>query len=360
MTLDIFCDIIDNYGDIGVVYRLSKELSKKGYNVRIFSNKFSEIEKIIKNFSAKKNFQKLNNIEFINLDEPLQVSYTANIIIESFGCNIPDEYIDKLDEKTKLIINLEYLTAESWVEDFHLKESFSPKSFIKKYFYMPSFTLNSGGIILDNEYLQKVNSIKKDKEYIFNSFYKNLGLKYNSEIFYINIFTYNWNFKNFLNYLIETNKKYCIFILDNRFDGKFILNDKISINYLSYMPQEDFDTWLNISDFNFVRGEESFVRATLSEIPFVWNIYPQENDVHFNKLNAFMSELEKFGISDNYLKLSTHFNKNINFNIEFENFRLNNFEKESFSNFKSHLIKNCNLVEKLHYFINNTINQEEN
>ena len=73
-----------------------------------------------------------------------------------------------------------------------------------------------------------------------------------------------------------------------------------------------------------------------------------------------MSELEKFGISDNYLKLSTHFNKNINFNIEFENFRLNNFEKESFSNFKSHLIKNCNLVEKLHYFINNTINQEEN
>jgi uncharacterized repeat protein (TIGR03837 family) len=40
---------------------------------------------------------------------------------------------------------------------------------------------------------------------------------------------------------------------------------------------------------NLVRGEDSFVRAQWAGKPFVWHIYPQHDDAHHAKLEAFMA-----------------------------------------------------------------------
>jgi len=37
-----------------------------------------------------------------------------------------------------------------------------------------------------------------------------------------------------------------------------------------------------------VRGEDSFVRAQWAARPFAWHIYPQQDDAHLPKLDAFL------------------------------------------------------------------------
>jgi uncharacterized repeat protein (TIGR03837 family) len=58
---------------------------------------------------------------------------------------------------------------------------------------------------------------------------------------------------------------------------------------LPYLPQDDYDRLLWACDLNFVRGEDSFVRAQWAGKPFVWHIYPQDDDAHHAKLEAFMA-----------------------------------------------------------------------
>lgn len=335
-TIDIFCDIIDNFGDIGVVYRLSKELSKREYKVRIFTNKLFEVKKIIDGIDENLNFQLINGIEFYSIEE-FYINFTAEVVIEAFAVDIPQKYIDILDENTKLIINLEYLSAEEWTEDCHLKNSFSPKSFIEKVFFMPGFTKNSGGLILDENYLKLVDDVKKNREKYFNVFFKSYGLKYSPNQYYVNVFTYDWNFKEFIKSLNDSENKYTFFVLDDKLNLAFEYGNNIEIYKIPYIDQNKFDTLLNLTDFNFVRGEESFVRAILSEIPFIWHIYPQEDNIHFDKLMAFLDNFKNYSFSNTslYYDLFVNFNKKTDFTDNF--IKVLKQENECFRNYKKYI-----------------------
>ena len=45
-------------------------------------------------------------------------------------------------------------------------------------------------------------------------------------------------------------------------------------------------------DLNLVRGEDSLVRALWAGQPFVWHIYPQHDNAHHAKLDAFLDWLD--------------------------------------------------------------------
>jgi uncharacterized repeat protein (TIGR03837 family) len=60
---------------------------------------------------------------------------------------------------------------------------------------------------------------------------------------------------------------------------------------LPYVSQVDFDHLLWSADLNFVRGEDSFVRAQWAGCPFVWQIYLQEDGAHVAKLDAFLDRM---------------------------------------------------------------------
>ena len=66
----------------------------------------------------------------------------------------------------------------------------------------------------------------------------------------------------------------------------------LSISYLPLIDQADFDHLLWACDLNFVRGEDSLVRALWAAKPFVWQIYPQQDDAHHAKLWAFLDWLQ--------------------------------------------------------------------
>jgi len=56
---------------------------------------------------------------------------------------------------------------------------------------------------------------------------------------------------------------------------------------IPFVAQSEFDELLAQYDVLFVRGEDSFVRAQLAGKPFIWQIYPTEDNAHTENLPAF-------------------------------------------------------------------------
>ena len=341
-SIDIFCQVIDNYGDVGVAYRLAREFK------RVYPNK--KLRFVINQIEELNLIRKSEDIEIILYKDISKIENSADLIIESFGCEIPKEYMDKALKNAKLIINLEYFSAEKWVDDFHLQESFLGGN-LKKYFFIPGLSEKSGGILLDNEFLERKKKVEANKEYYLEKF----GIKEKYDLIG-SVFSYEKNFDSLIEELKKLNKKVILLILSEKTQKNFIKYfdngnnyDKIKFVKLPFFTYDKYEELLALCDFNLVRGEDSFVRALLLGKPFLWHIYPQDENTHIKKLESF---LEKYCSNNKELK-QTFINYNINkddFSYFFKNFK----EIEKYNkNYASYLIKNCNLMEKLINFIEN-------
>src|SRR5436190_1180092 len=70
-----------------------------------------------------------------------------DVVVEAFGCGLPDSYIQAMAASSRppIWINLEYLSAEPWVESAHGLPSPQPRLPLTRYFYFPGFTARTGG-----------------------------------------------------------------------------------------------------------------------------------------------------------------------------------------------------------------------
>ena len=339
-TIDIFCEVIDNYGDVGVAYRLAREFKRIYSNkqLRFIINKTEELDLI-------KKAEDITIIAYKNIDK---IETPADLIIETFACNIPETYMNKALKTSKLIINLEYFSSENWVDDFHLQESFLGGN-LKKYFFIPGLSEKSGGIILDKEFLDRKNKVQENKEYYLKQF--NINENYD---LIISVFSYEKNFDNFLETLQKLDKKVLLLLLSEKTQKNFIkyfdnndYYDKIKAVKLPFFTYDKYEELLALCDINLVRGEDSFVRALLLAKPFLWHIYPQDENTHIIKLESF---LEKYCPNNKELK-ETFINYNINkddFSYFFKN--LDKIKKYN-EKYADYLIENCNLIDKLINFI---------
>ena len=64
------------------------------------------------------------------------------------------------------------------------------------------------------------------------------------------------------------------------------------IQRIPFVTQPDYDKILWTADINFVRGEDSMVRAIWAGKPMVWQIYPQDEGAHFIKLDAWIKHVK--------------------------------------------------------------------
>ena len=339
-TIDIFCEVIDNYGDVGVAYRLAREFKRIYPNkqLRFIISKTEELDLI-------KKAEDITIIAYKNIDK---IETPADLIIETFACNIPETYMNKALKTSKLIINLEYFSSENWVDDFHLQESFLGGN-LKKYFFIPGLSEKSGGIILDKEFLDRKNKVQENKEYYLKQF--NINENYD---LIISVFSYEKNFDNFLETLQKLDKKVLLLLLSEKTQKNFIkyfdnnnYYDKIKAVKLPFFTYDKYEELLALCDINLVRGEDSFVRALLLAKPFLWHIYPQDENAHIIKLESF---LEKYCPNNKELK-ETFINYNINkddFSYFFDN--LDEIKKYN-EKYADYLIENCNLIDKLINFI---------
>ena len=289
MRWDIFCQIVDNYGDAGVCWRLARSLSSlHGQDVRIFCDDLpvlnllaSGVEESIK---SKIDLQPWE-ASFSNARHPVDI---PDVAIEAFGCKLPERYLGALlaSAKQPIIINLEYLSAEPWIVDFHTKAS--PQAHgLPKYFFFPGFQENVGGILVDPVPPQLPGTPKSLKA---------TWVKLRPHTKRISVFCYpGAPLRKWLEDLSSLDEDFDILLTHGHAEllglhtGQQIdLPPSINLHSIPFVSQDEYDWLLSQCDFNIVRGEDSFIRAQLAGKPFLWHIYPQEDRAHEVKLAAFL------------------------------------------------------------------------
>lgn len=279
MTIDIFCDVIDNYGDIGVCLRICRDLSKKNLSVKLFCNNLNSLSKI-KNTEDISN----KNLYISSWPDNKNISYEASeVVIQAFSTRLPDYIFNKIRQKKSLVINLEYLTAEPFADDCHKLPSYSDG--YQSFFFFPGFTKKTGGVTIEESFKEKLKTAKK----------KNT----------VSLFCYeNENIDKVISALNKTDRQYELLIFEGKpldnFNRLYDLNLKVNDSYedknvkvkvLAMVSQDEYDDILINSCLNLVRGEDSIVRAMLTGNPFLWHIYFQEDDAHKDKINALFDRM---------------------------------------------------------------------
>ena len=318
LDITILCRVVDNYGDIGFVYRLARELSSLS---SIEKTQLRLIVSDLKSFNAMAlppgistslAVQNYNGWKVIDWNACAEgkcefAEQPPKIILECFQCGRP-EWLDEIlfsaqTTQTVQIVNVEYLTAEDWADDFHLLKSGTRSALVKKINFMPGFTKKTGGLVLDKNFVSCVHSktaaLECLKKYASK---KTVALIEDTNLFRVIAFSYERNFENEARALSEfaknSGRKVQVLLAPGLGNAPFkkaaAAFKNISVYDLEYLPQLAWDALLTLADFSFIRGEDSFSRACLSGIPFVWHAYPQEEEFQLVKAAAVLKRMEPF------------------------------------------------------------------
>jgi len=309
---DIFCTVVDNYGDIGVTWRLAKQLQQEfAIEVRLWVDDLHSFAHILPSLEPTSTVQQQQGVSIIHWQSPLPITWQAGaVLIEAFACQLPNEVLDTLTQLSKDAIkwlNLEYLSAEDWVESCHGLPSIQPSGH-KKYFYFPGFNANTGGLICERALLTEREHWQQNNQR--QRYFQALGLTdIADDDIVLSVFCYEspaltalcayWQqapqAPQALHLLIPKGR--CLTSLASLLPapveqysaGERIQLGKLTVHILPMTDQAGYDRLLWSCDLNIVRGEDSFVRAQWSAKPFVWHIYPQQENAHLVKLDAFLS-----------------------------------------------------------------------
>jgi uncharacterized repeat protein (TIGR03837 family) len=306
---DIFCKIVDNYGDIGVCWRLSQQLAHEhDLTIRLLIDDMASAKKIITSLDISKQSQLINGVQ-VCVWPSLKNTATADaadVVLETFSCALPDIYLQQMVQQDSIWINLEYLSAEKWVSDFHAKPSPQATLAITKHYFFPGFKDDTGGLIRERALITERNIFTSSKEKQFQ-FWQKIGIygadNFTADTVKISLFCYaQANIIGLIESLVATNQCTKLFIpfnsaiaisLENLVDIKqHNLNEihqgNLTIHLLPFLSQADYDCLLWACDLNFVRGEDSWIRAIWAEKPFIWQPYIQSDETHILKLRAFL------------------------------------------------------------------------
>ncbi len=302
---DIFCTVIDNFGDIGICWRLAKQLvHEHGKIVRLWVDDLVSFSCIAPQVDPAAERQVIQQVEIYSWSMLPKAVEPADVVIEAFACELPEIYVSAMLQMTKqpVWINLEYLSAESWVAQYHGLPSPHPRLSLSKTFFFPGFVANTGGLLREKDLLAQRDEFTRHEEAGFWST-KHLPMRKPGEL-RISLFSYDAvPIDELIATLSACNQSILLIVPAGRiaeyiqrvsFDlislqsDTVIVQNQLTIRIIPFMEQADYDRLLWSCDINFVRGEDSFVRAQWAGKPFVWNIYPQTENAHWHKLNAFL------------------------------------------------------------------------
>jgi uncharacterized repeat protein (TIGR03837 family) len=311
IACDIFCAVIDNFGDIGVCWRLARQLaSEHGWQVRVFVDDLHAFRKLCPSLAVEHARQTVGGIVVEHWREPAHAGDTlevADVVIEAFGCELPPIYVAAMAarERTPVWFNLEYLSAEDWVADFHLRPSPHPRYPLTKTFFFPGLGPGTGGV-LKERHLDGARAAFEATPATRAAWWRQTTGRAPppATTIVVSLFAYeNPAVDSLLEQWRDGAEPVVLLVPEGRisgavgrfFDlpafaaGSHAARGNLSAHALAFTDQPGYDALLWASDINFVRGEDSFVRAQWAAKPFVWHIYPQADDAHLPKLDAALA-----------------------------------------------------------------------
>lgn len=306
MTWDLFCSVVDNYGDIGVTWRLARQLaSEHGIPVRLWVDDLGAFHQIIPQIKPTLAEQHLAGVTVLRWCTPLAEATPGEVVIEALACNLPDSFLARMAAKhpPPVWLNLEYLSAEDWVAGVHGLPSPHPRLPLNKHFFMPGYTAGTGGLPRERWLSAKRDAFMRDAN-ARAIFFAGLGLPIQSDDeLRISLFSYEnralpallqaWaNDSQPVRVLVPIGKALpqiaTWFGASIWQAGQHWQRGALELHVLPMLPQDDYDRLLWACDLNFVRGEDSCLRAQYAAKPLVWQAYVQDAEAHLAKLDALL------------------------------------------------------------------------
>jgi uncharacterized repeat protein (TIGR03837 family) len=303
-TWDIFCRVVDNFGDAGICWRLALILRREhGLHVRLWIDDLQTLRALHPAVDPGAPVQQVEGITVCFLQDPLPLADDVAVVIEAFGCGLPEAYVAGMAASVHppLWIVLEYLSAEPWVDSHHGLSSPHPQLSLPRYFFFPGFTSATGGLLREADLLARRDGYNATAR---QGFWRELGFAApGAATLAVSLFTYaDAPICGLLAAMAQDQAPVVVAVPAGAslpavrafFGGAADTGagpwrrDALEVRVLPFLPQARYDELLWTCDLNVVRGEDSFVRAQWAARPLVWQPYRQEAGAHVPKLEAFL------------------------------------------------------------------------
>ncbi len=322
---DIFCRVIDNHGDLGVCWRLCADLAQRGHTARLWVDDASALAWMAPQGCAGVTVHAWPDtaaLQALTQDVTFQI---GDVVVEAFGCELPEAFQARMAQDTSPVwINLEYLSAEGYVARSHGLASpvmSGPARGLTKWFFFPGFTLGTGGLLRelnlldapdhstapigsmsDSATANPTRQSKFDRAAWLSALPLDQPIAAHERL--ISLFCYEpAALPDLLMQLSQSSEPTRLLVAQGRpraavanatqaLSMPSIGTGQLHISQLPYLSQTEFDHLLWACELNFVRGEDSLVRALWAGQPLVWHIYPQDDLAHHDKLHAFETALD--------------------------------------------------------------------
>lgn len=320
-TLDLLCRVVDNYGDIGVVYRLARSLEAAARSrdlelrLRLHVDDLAAFRALAPGLDPALPRQFHHNWEILDWGAPASAFAPGGwggpptTVLECFASGRPpgleEALFDPGRTDLRLVVNVEHLTAEAWARDFHLLPSATRSAHVKKSFFMPGFEAGTGGLIDDPGFRaaretwagvraaggETLAAARLDwarraglGRDLGSGPSRSLGRASASKL-WLPLFSYEQDFSGPVADLARLEKTWPLLALvaAGRSAPPFLeawegAGRPFEALALPFLPQETWDELLLAADFALVRGEESLARVVLAGRPFLWQAYLQNED----------------------------------------------------------------------------------
>ena len=295
---DLFCRVIDHHGDIGVCWRLAADLARRGVPVRLWTDDASALAWMAPGGGP--------GVTVRHWAEAESDAWPGDVVIEAFGCELPQGFIHRMAAlpRAPVWINLEYLSAEPFVERVHglpSPQTSGPGAGLRKWFFYPGFNVRTGGLIREPDLAQR--------QRVFNAadWLQAQGVEPRPGEQRVSLFCYaHADVPALLEHLSRlapmahlgqpAQQPSLLLVTPGpaaaqvaQCLGPSLQRGTLRAHMLPALTQHDYDHLLWACDLNFVRGEDSFVRAQWAGAPFVWQAYPQPDGADAVKLDAFLA-----------------------------------------------------------------------
>ena len=310
---DIFCRVVDNLGDAAICWRLARQLANEySLTVRLWIDGPQALIRLVPGARTGQVHDRVS-IERWRDDDPRlsgpEPEQLADVVIAGFACELPAAYRRAMTSRRPVWINLDYLSAQPWVDTHHGLPSPKADGLIEHFFF-PGFTPASGGLLREADLIERQDRFDRDPTAKID-FLRSLGVEAEPGDRLISVFCYP---DSPVAALIDritaqplppqvpqgpqgTYGRWRLLIPegiapeltdgppDSHQDGR---PDGRPFSRLPFLAQTDYDRLLWCCDLNCVRGEDSFVRALWSGRPLIWQAYRQADNAHQPKLEAFL------------------------------------------------------------------------
>lgn len=303
---DVFCRVVDNYGDAAVCWRLARQLAAEhGARVRLWIDALDALHALFPEVVRDRDAQSVAEVDIRHWSAASDFGLPADIAVDAFGGGLPDAYVAAMARRDppSLWIILEYLSAEPWVVGHHGLPSPHPRLPIARHFFFPGVVPGTGGVLKEASLEPRRDAFQRDRGRQA-AFWRDLGFAPPDQgSIAVSLFGYENPAVAELMHVWALSARQVVaavprsslrsqasafFGVADPDDGSTLRRGSLEARWVPFLPQPRYDELLWACDWNFVRGEDSFVRAQWALRPFVWHIYPQQERAHRVKLEAFL------------------------------------------------------------------------